>query len=73
MGKDIEVSLCKFCGCMTKTVRKPGLSASENKHYRYECGKCGAKKELESVRLTKRYKGMSTKDIILETHVGVKK
>jgi hypothetical protein len=46
---EIELSLCKFCNCMTKTMQVAGLSASENKHYRYECGKCGAKKELEIV------------------------
>jgi predicted SprT family Zn-dependent metalloprotease len=48
-----EISLCTFCNCMTKTIRKQGLSASENKHYRYECGKCGAKKELEIIRRAK--------------------
>lgn len=47
--QDIELSLCKFCNCMTKTMQVAGLSASENKHYRYECGKCGAKKELEII------------------------
>ena len=35
-----EITLCSYCHCMTKTIRKPALSASENKHYRYECGKC---------------------------------
>jgi hypothetical protein len=50
MRKTIEVSLCKFCNCMTKTIQVPALSASENKHYRYECGKCGCKKELEIIK-----------------------
>lgn len=30
---------------MTHTVVKEALSASENKHYRYECGKCGFKRD----------------------------
>lgn len=51
----VELSLCESCHCMTWTVRKRSLSGSENVHYRYECGKCGFKKELESVkRLNKR-------------------
>jgi hypothetical protein len=43
--KNNNLSLCKYCNCMTKTYQKATLSASENKHYRYECGKCGFKKE----------------------------
>lgn len=50
MSKIVEVSLCKFCNSITNTIRVPALSASENKHYRYECGKCGCKKELEIIR-----------------------
>jgi len=45
-----EISLCKWCHCMTKTVRKEALSGSENKKYRYQCGKCGFKKELLIVK-----------------------
>ena len=36
-----DISLCKWCNCMTHTVKKKSLSASENTNYRYECGKCG--------------------------------
>ena len=49
-----ELSLCPWCHCMTWTIRKPALSASENKHYRYECGKCKAKKELECIKRLKK-------------------
>lgn len=50
----IELSLCPYCHCMTWTIRKPGLSGSENVHYRYECGKCGFKKEFDIIKETKR-------------------
>jgi hypothetical protein len=43
--KKQELSLCKFCNCMTKTISKSALSGSENEKFRYECGKCGALKE----------------------------
>lgn len=31
---------------MTKTIQKEKLSASENKHYAYYCGKCGMIKRV---------------------------
>lgn len=49
MSKKIEKSYCKFCGNITNTIAKACLSASENKHVRYECEKCGAKKELSVI------------------------
>jgi len=52
-----EISLCKYCNCMTKTIRVKSLSASENIHYRYECGKCHFKKELGIIKYIKKAKG----------------
>jgi hypothetical protein len=38
-------TLCKFCNSKTNTIMKKSLSASENNHYRYECKKCGCRKD----------------------------
>ena len=46
MNNQLKKSLCKFCNTITKTIVKEGLSASENKHYRYECKNCGFKKNI---------------------------
>jgi uncharacterized protein with PIN domain len=34
------LSLCPYCNCMTKTIVREILSASENRKYGYYCGKC---------------------------------
>jgi hypothetical protein len=44
-----ELTLCKWCNCMTKTITKKGLSGSENTHYIYKCGKCGYAKDLVDI------------------------
>ena len=61
--KKVELSLCNACHCMTWTVQKEGLSGSENKHYRYECGKCGFKKELEIIRAYADWKKRKAKKV----------
>ena len=55
-AKDLKLSLCKFCNSDTVTVVKEGLSGSENKKYRYECGKCGCKKNgaISNTRIVKK-------------------
>jgi hypothetical protein len=52
---DGKLSLCNFCGCVTKTIRAETLSASENRHYEDYCGKC---KHIKPLTLPKRKKGV---------------